>query len=124
MRPEDALYLGSILGPFLSSSFLIPFIVWLGMMLLTPATMEGLFEKRIAQVRGLRCNFAKLIFRSLISFVIVLPVATFVLFMFMLARNPIPGMVIAALVFAVWWLYLVLGSLIYAWQTLNVLKEN
>lgn len=95
------------------------------MMLISPPDLVGLSEERVQKLARLRRGFARLIFRSLIWFVVLFPIAGLVsLLTFAKAISPIVIGGILVLLFGTWWLYVVVGSLVHAWIALSIMEEG
>ncbi len=100
-------------------------IVWLGMILISPSTLIGLTEDRIQEMMKLRRGFARLMFRSVLWLIIQLPFMGLIwLKTFAKAISPVAIGIILLLLFTIWWLYVVVGSLVYAGLALSTLKEG
>lgn len=111
---------------FLFSLSISPVVmVWFGMMLLPPTGLAGLTEERIQRMARLRRGFSRLIFRSLLWFVILIPIMGLIaLLTFAKAISTLAIGVVLLLLFSIWWLYVVVGSLVYAWIALDILVEG
>ena len=115
----------SFAAPFISMTTTVPLVVWLGMMLLSSDTLRGLSDKQHDQVQQTRRGFAKLILRALLLFVTTMPLAAgLTLLGLYLHANPVPLYIISGIFFTAWWLYVVIGSLVYAWRALEMLHER
>lgn len=124
MTPNDVYFVGTIAAPVLVFGLFAPIIVWLSLMLLSPDTLDGLFEQRLIQVRGIRFRFAKFLLRVFLGLLAALATVLAVMFLFAMGRVIGIGLLASSLILATWWLYLLGGSIVYAWQILDVLGES
>ncbi|PQO32265.1 hypothetical protein DTL21_18750 [Bremerella cremea] len=124
MTPNDVYLAGAIAAPVLVFGLFAPIIVWLSLMLLSPDTLDGLFEQRLIQVRGIRFRFAKFLLRVFLGLLAALATVLAVIFLFAMGRVVEIGLLVSSLILATWWLYLLGGSIVYAWQILDVLGES
>lgn len=111
---------------FLFAASISPaFLVWLGMMLVTSPNLVGIAQERIERMIRLRRGFARLIFRSLLWFVVLPPVLSLIwLISSIEIVSPIACATMFLLTFGLWWLYVVVGSLAHAWVALRILEEG
>jgi len=109
----------------LAASFSPVVLVWMGMLLLSPPGLTGLTEEQSQKVAKLRRGFARLIFRGLIWFSALLPILFLIwLLTYTQVVAPIPSGVLFALLFGLWWSYVVIGSLAHAWIILSILEKD
>lgn len=125
MPYENIIKVYTIVAPLLGATQFVVFGVWLGLMLLSPATLEGLAEDQISKIRSYRHRYVRILFRSIFMFfVLSLPTA---FFMWMTTQYRIPPLafyIVLGILYAVWWVYLTGGTLYTAWQCLNELQER
>lgn len=114
----------AVIGPFLAFAQFLVLAVWLGMVLLSPATLEGLGETKITKLRRLRRSFVRLLYRVLIAFMCLLPLAILG-FVGIQMRVIEPRFIVfmLSLMAGIWWLCVVFGSLAHAWFALKYLEE-
>lgn len=124
MLPNDVYFVGMIAAPVLVFGLFAPIIVWLSLMLLSPDTLDGLFEQRLIQVRGIRLRFAKFLLRVFLGLLAALATVLAVTFLFAMGRVVEIGLLVSSLILATWWLYSLGGSIVYAWQILDFLGES
>lgn len=121
MTPNDVYLVGTIAAPVLVFGLFAPIIV---LMLLSPDTLDGLFEQRLIQVRGIRFRFAKFLLRVFLGLLAALATVLAVMFLFAMGRVIGIGLLVSSLILATWWLYSLGGSIVYAWRILDVLGES
>jgi len=111
--------------PVIGATQFVVLGVWLGLMLLSPATLEGLAEEQIAKIRSYRRRYVRILFRSIFGLIIQLPIAGF--FLWTASRHltsPTGSYIFLGILYGVWWIYLVVGALTTAWKCLIELHER
>ncbi|MEW4563778.1 hypothetical protein AB1K70_14690 [Bremerella sp. JC770] len=111
--------------PVIGATQFVVLGVWLGLMLLSPATLEGLTEEQIAKIRSYRRRYVRILFRSIFGLIILLPIAG--LFVWTASRHltsPIGSFIFLGILYGVWWVCLVIGTLTTAWKCLIELQEG
>ncbi|QDU78203.1 hypothetical protein Pan97_52870 [Bremerella volcania] len=111
--------------PLIGATQFVVLGVWLGLMLLSPATLEGLHEDQIAKLRSYRRRYVRILFRSIFGLIILLPIAGF--FIWTASRHitsPAGSYILLGILYGLWWGYLVVGTLTTAWQCLIELQEG
>ncbi|MBA2117447.1 hypothetical protein [Bremerella alba] len=125
MPYENIIQFYAYVTPFLGATQFIVLGVWLGLMLLSPATLEGLTEEQIAKLRSYRRRYVRILLRSIFGFVVLLPISGF--FLWTATRHitsPSGSYILLGILYGLWWVYLVGGILFTAWQCLEELREG
>lgn len=125
MPYEKVIQFYAYVAPLLGATQFVVLGVWLGLMLLSTATLEGLTEDQIARLRSYRRRYVRILFRSMFYLIVLLPISAF--FFWTSSRHitsPLGTFILLGILYGLWWLYLVLGILFTAWQCLDELQEG
>ncbi|PQO27797.1 hypothetical protein [Blastopirellula marina] len=124
MLYEQSIWLVSLAGTLLSLGTSVLFAIWLGMMLLSPDTLEGLDEASVRELRAIRRGFVRLLFRGMIWLGVTLALNLLVYGLFTVRDRPETGILVAAAFSFILWFYVVVGSLTHAWNALAILAKQ